>query len=433
MQLPTTETATEPVVGDRGSNRRNVAGFALTLSASLATFVFFGAQGILLARLLGPEMRGAFAATVLFPQALLFLGLLGATELMAGYAARGFPDVELRRSAARYGAFAGLISLTLCIALDWFLIRDEFRQVLPLAFLCAITLPLQQIRLSVQAVDHGQRNMTRYNVTRLISAAAFPVILGLGALLGLHDVRWCCIWLVVSQLLSFLLIQWGMRGSWFGPGAVPVRTGLRDARGLMLAWLANELLERLDVIILLLIASRETLGFYAAAAPMAAAMIIVPNTMGLYAFNRGARKDEIPSVRDAWRFMVGAVAVQFACALALAALLPFFINFLYGKDFEQTVKFAWLLLPAGSFKGLLQAADSYARARGKPSLGIRARLTCIPILILVAWFGYSTWGAYSIPIGLSFAQFVCFVMVARAVLRDVREHGHEIPEPVISI
>lgn len=425
MQLPATDVATEPVVGDREPSRRNVAGFALTLSASLATFVFFGAQGILLARLLGPQLRGAFAAAILFPQALLYLGLLGATELMAGYAARGLPDVELRRSAARYGAFAGLLSLALCIGLDWFLIRDEFRQVLPLAFLCAITLPLQQIRLSVQAVDHGQRKMTRYNVTRLISAAAFPTVLGIGALLGLHDLRWCCIWLVVSQLLSFLLIQWGMHGSWIGPGAVPVRTGLRDARGLMLAWLSNELLERLDVIILLLIASQETLGYYAAAAPMAAAMIIVPNTMGLYAFNRGARKDEIPSLRDAWRFLIGAVAVQFVCAVALAAMLPYFVTILYGKDFEQTVKFAWLLLPAGCFKGLLQAADSYARARGKPSLGIRARLTCIPILIAVAWGGYSFWGAYAIPIGLSVAQFVCFVLVARSVLRDVHEHAHE--------
>ena len=377
MQLPTRESATEPAESDREPSRRNVAGFALTLSASLATFVFFGAQGILLARLLGPQLRGAFAASVLFPQALLYLGLLGATELMAGYAARGLPDVELRRSAARYGAFAGVLSLLVCIALDWFLIRDEFRQVLPLAFLCAITLPLQQIRLAVQAVDHGQRNMTRYNITRLISAAAFPVVLGIGALLGLHDLRWCCIWLIVSQLLSFLLIQWGMKGSWFGPSAVPVTKGLRDARGLMLAWLSNELLERLDVVILLLIASQETLGYYAAAVPMAAAMIIVPNTMGLYAFNRGARKDEIPTVRDAWKFLIGAVAVQLVCAIALAAVLPYFVTLLYGQDFKQTAYFAWLLLPAGSFKGLLQAADSYARARGKPSLGIRARLTCI--------------------------------------------------------
>jgi len=427
IDIPTIVSAAEMGTGDRDSGRRGVAEFALSLSASLGTFVFFSVQGILLARLLGPEMRGAFAAAVLFPQALLYLGLLGASELMAGYAARGLPDTELRRSAARYGAFAGLLSLALCIALDWFLLPGEFRQVLPLALLCAMTLPLQQIRLSVQAIDHGQRNMTRYNVTRLISAAAFPLTLAIGALFGLHDIRWCCIWLVVSQVLSFLLIQWGMRGSWMGPSAVPLKSGLRDARGLIVAWLSNELLERLDVMILLLVASRETLGFYAAAAPMAAAMIIVPNTMGLYAFNRGARIEEIPSLRDAWRFLLGAMAAQIVCAIALGALLPIFVKVLYGKDFAQTVYFAWLLLPAGAFKGLLQATDSYARARGKPSLGIRARLMCIPVLLAVAWGGYSYWGTYSIPIGLSLAQFVCFVLVARSVLLDVHEHARQAP------
>ncbi len=411
--------------GDRESGGRGFAGFALTLSASLGTFVLFAIQGVLLARLLGPEMRGAFAAAVIFPQALLYLGLLGASELMAGYAARGLPDTELRRTAARYGAFAGFVSLLLCVSLDWFLIPSEFRQILPLAFLCALTLPLQQIRLSVQAIDHGQRNMTRYNVTRLISAAAFPLTLGMGALFGLHDIQWCCIWLVVSHVLSFLMVQWGMRGSWSGPGAVPLKSGLHEGRGLMVAWLSNELLERLDVMILLLVASRETMGFYAAAAPMAAAMIIVPNTMGLYAFNRGARKDEIPSLRDAWRFLFAAMGVQILCAMALGAFLPLFVNVLYGKDFSQTVYFAWLLLPAGAFKGLLQAADSYARARGKPSLGIRARLMCIPILLVVAWGGYGYWGAYSIPIGLSIAQLVCFILVARSVLCDVREHARQ--------
>ncbi len=89
------------------------------------------------------------------------------------------------------------------------------------------------------------------------------------------------LYLVCSQSIHSAGIKSvGHAGQLVGDGAVPVRSGLREARGLMLAWLANEALERLDVLILLLIASRQTMGFYAAAAPMAAAMIIVPNSLG---------------------------------------------------------------------------------------------------------------------------------------------------------
>jgi O-antigen/teichoic acid export membrane protein len=419
LPLPNDQAATE-----RYERRAKVAGFLLSLATSVGTFFFFAIQGILLARLLGPGQRGAFAAAVLFPQALLYLGLLGASELIAGYAARGLSDIELRRSAARYGAFAGTLSMLVCIALDWLLIPPQLRDYLPLAILCALSLPLQQIRLAVQAVDHGRRNMTRYNQVRLYASAAFPVTLGIGAMFGLSDLHWCCYWFLISQLLACMLIQWGMRGSWFGTGAVPVHTALRDARGLMLAWLSTELLERLDLLLfLLLVANDVTLGFYSAAAPIAGAMIIIPNTMGLYAFNRGARKDEIPNPRDVQRILWAGVAIQIGCAVSLGLLLPTLINICYGKNFSDTVIFAWLLLPAGVFRGLLQAVDSFSRARNKPGLGMRARLFSVPILIAIAYIGYPYLGAHSIPIGLSIAQFVCFVIVAVGVLKDVREHA----------
>ncbi len=228
-----------------------IAGPLATLLASLGAFGFFALQGILLARMLGPELRGAFAAAVLFPQALLYLGLLGAPELFAGYAARGTPDAPLRRSAARYGWWAGLLSLMVCLVLDFVLIRAEFRWVLPLACLCAITLPLQQIRLAVQAVDHGQRQLSRYNQGRLLAAAAFPIVLCLALLLKIHDITSVCWIFVGSQAIALLLAQRGMRESWQGPMAVSVPQAMSEARPLIAAWFASELLERIDMCLML--------------------------------------------------------------------------------------------------------------------------------------------------------------------------------------
>lgn len=414
-----------------------VAGPLATLSASLGAFGFFALQGILLARMLGPELRGAFAAAVLFPQALLYLGLLGAPELFAGYAARGIADAPLRRSAARYGLWAGMISAAVCLVLDFTMMRAEFRWVLPLACLCAVTLPLQQIRLAVQSVDHGGRQLRRYNQGRLMAAAAFPLFLCIAKLLHIADITSICWLFVASQACALLLAQRGMSQSWQGPQAVPLTQAASEARPLIAAWFASELLERLDMCLMLALVSDEaTLGYYAAAVPIAALLIIVPNAASLYAFNLGARSSEIPSLKYAWRVLVSGLAIQVVCACALAAVLPILVPLFYGDKFDATIMFAWWLLPAGMFRGLLQAIDGYLRARGQAVFSVIVRLLGTAILIFVATCTggiLERWNwdaAYAIPLGLSLALAFCFVVMSGAMLLDVWRHHQTHPKPV---
>ncbi|MCC6508594.1 MAG: hypothetical protein IT423_05780 [Pirellulaceae bacterium] len=406
-----------------------VSGPLATLGASLGAFAFFALQGILLARLLGPEMRGAFAAAILFPQTLLYLGLLGAPELFAGYAARGARDAPLRRSAAHYGFVAGLFSLALCLVLDFAFIRAEFRWVLPLACLCALSLPLQQIRLAVQAVDHGQRKLSRYNQGRLFAAAAFPLVLSVAIAAGIHSFAAICWLFVISQALALLLAQRGMSESWRGDLQVPVPQAMKEARPLIAAWLASELLERIDMCLMLaLVSNQASLGYYAAATPIAALLIIVPNAASLYAFNLGARSDEIPKLGAVWQLLVTGLVIQIVSAAALAVMLPYLVPMFYGDKFGPTVTYAWLLLPAGMFRGLLQAIDGYLRARGKAYIGVATRLTSLAILIIVAigargWLEQHAWdAAYAIPIGLSLALGFCFVVMSVVMLADVWRH-----------
>jgi enterobacterial common antigen flippase len=408
---------------------RRVAGPLATLGASLGSFAFFALQGVILARLLGPEMRGAFAAAVLFPQTLLYLGLLGAPELFAGYAARGADNNRLRRSAALYGCFAGLVSLIVCLVLNVAFIRAEFTWVLPLACLCSLSLPLQQIRLSVQAVDHGQRELSRYNQGRLLAAAAFPLILMAAYAFGITDLTSICVLFVVSQGLALLLAQRGMRESWRGETLVQVPQAVREARPLIAAWFSSELLERLDMCLMLALVSDEaTLGYYAAAVPIAALMIIVPNAASLYAFNLGARSAEIPTFNSVWKFLLSGLMIQIVTAVILAAMLPYLVVLFYGQRFAPTVMFAWFLLPAGIFRGLLQAIDGYLRARGKAIVGVVTRLIGTLILIVVATcagglleqLGFER--ALSIPLALSLALAFCFVVMSAVMLLDVLTH-----------
>lgn len=438
--------------------------FFLTLSASAGSFGFFAVQGIILARILGPAGRGVFAACVVFPQALLYVGLLGALELFAGFSAESGPTAKLRRSAALYGLAAGVLSTVVCIVLDILTIPFAQQEILPLAILCACSLPFQQVRLSVQAIDHGARNLTRYNQGRLLAAAAFPLTLVLAFAFGVfsdsrppatvadtavintaeelvgaserlaeepavaqeaitaaagHDLRVACILFFVAHLASLGVIRWGMDEPWIGPTAIPVRRALKRAKGLIGAWVTTEALERIDIVlVMILFADSELLGYYATAIPIAALMIIIPNSAGIYAFNKGARENEQLTRSEAWQFILLGLLIQAVCGCTLAVALPFLLPFIYGPKFSAAITFAWLLIPAGAFRGLLQAADSYLRARKKPGLGLRARLFAIPVLLIVSFAGAPVGGVYAVPVGLILAQLLCFVIVAAGVISD---------------
>ena len=126
------------LLGEPTGSWRQLAGVAGTLVVGFATFGLFAVQGILLARILGPEGRGEFAAIVAFPQMLLYLGLLGAAEIFARRAAQlpeGCSDTPLRLLAIRYGLATGLVFGLVCCLLAMVAMPQEKRYLAPMAML----------------------------------------------------------------------------------------------------------------------------------------------------------------------------------------------------------------------------------------------------------------------------------------------------------
>ncbi|WP_238383198.1 hypothetical protein [Rubripirellula obstinata] len=78
--------------------------FVWTVGFAFAIVALQLGQGILLARLLGPVGRGAYAAAVLYVQMLLYIGLLGGLEVICRHAANpSINQQKLRRAALWLG------------------------------------------------------------------------------------------------------------------------------------------------------------------------------------------------------------------------------------------------------------------------------------------------------------------------------------------
>ena len=157
--------------------------FAQTVGFAFAIVVLQMGQGVLLARLLGPEGRGEYAAAIFYVQMLVYAGLFGGLEVICRHAAEGeLARSQLRRSALRLGMVTGLGTTCLVIVLNLIAMPEDKRFLIPLAICCSLSVVGQQILFLMTAVDRGTGEFSKYNARRVFAAAAFPLLLLVAAI-----------------------------------------------------------------------------------------------------------------------------------------------------------------------------------------------------------------------------------------------------------
>ncbi len=399
--------------------------FGVTVGVAFAIVFLQLAQGILLARLLGPEGRGEYATAVLYLQLLLYVGLLGGVEVICRYAADPqFDRAALRRSALWFGMTAGAITTVVVIVFNSIALPADKRYLMPLACLCSLSLVGQQVMLIMTAVDRGAGNFGRYNAQRVFAAAVFPALMLLVAPWMSVSPTIAGVLFVVSSLLGMVVCLVGMRHPLSGASEPSVLKLVKEGRPYFFSMLATDLIERLDLLLVLWLAPLVTQGLYAAMVPAVYPLTVIPNTLGLFLFNAGARNDTRLQVRDVNRILGVSLSVQATTTVVFMLLIGPVVRFVYGEDFSGAVIFALWLAPVAALRGIIQGLDSYLKGRGRPLAPINSRVASGLILLVGTFLLYPTLQTLAIPTAALASQVVCLVWLSAIVYADCR---HDLP------
>lgn len=424
-----------------------------TLLAYGSMFGLFVLQGVLLARTLGPEQRGAYAAVVLYPQTLIYIGLLGSHLAVTRRAARIVGDAAVDRSspagaltaaadklpsatgraldalagsAVRTGLVTGIFTAAVAILLAWLALPADKQSLIPLCCLAALMLPCEHLRLNLLAVDQGAGVFRRFNFFNIFSAATLPVALLLFWLGGGANVSLVAAMAVLGPALGaglYLLVRG--RGPWTTPVDPPPQRLLREGAMDGAAVLGSDLFGRLDMLLMLWLASLTVQGYYAAAVPAVFLLLVGPNALAIFAFNRGARRPA--SGRELLTAGLLLASFQAAAASAFALLLPSLVALVFGDRFVGTIPFALALIPATAFNGCTVVIDGYLRGRGKSSAGLIARLAGAgAALSTVAWL-YGTHAEMSVPYAMAAGHLAVLTTMIAAAALDWSENRHVRP------
>lgn len=356
---------------------RTFAGVPLTLATTVLIAVAYLAAGIAIARALGPSGRGQLAALVLWATLSVQLALLGTNEATVYVTAR-YPRLRspLRRSLGRIIVAQAIAATGIFVAVAWWR-SDE--TALPIAALVvfAVWAALHIVMAQARGYVQGLLRIRAYNAIRLVGEAGPAIVVVTLALLGL---------LTVSTAAGGYLVALA------GGAALAVLVATQDGpgRSSLSAWrssvlrrsywsyalrafaaiLARRGNRSIDLLILtLVIAETEKLGFYAVAVTMGGSIAFIGASVGAVAFPRVAgTRGRGERHRQVDRYLAVTAGVSLLAAIFIALLADPLVRLVYGEDFAPAIPVVRLLAFSGAALSVQMLGAALLRGFGRPGL-----------------------------------------------------------------
>ena len=392
---------------------------ARTAGFNIASTAAAGLGGIILARALGPTVRGEYAAITAWFGVAQMVGGMGQPAALCFYVARDpgqAPDYVATSRAmmlvtAALALTAGMLFAPL-LADGRAGVATGYR----IAFgACIISFVAASYTFSLQAWD-----LHRWNVVRLIQP-----VLGLIAIVALWRLRQLSLHtaLVAIVVAMFLQLGWAYRCC-RQTGLAPGRAHVRLARPLgaygvaQIAAVAPAALNaQLDQLVLSQTVPPADLGRYAVAVSLTLLPIPLVSAIGNVAFPRlAAQRTVTGATRRLQRIaVVGSAWLATAMLVPLALAAYWLVPLIFGARYSGAVPLLWILTPGAVFLACGQVVGDLLRGRNRPIVvawaqGLAAVFTVALLFALLPFVGvYAAAIASTVAYGVALAVMIRYL------------------------
>ena len=400
----------------------------------MASTVAAGLGGILLARALGPTVRGEYAAISAWFGIALMVGCMGQPAALCFYVSRDPTRARLYVATSRAMMLAtGVMALGAGLLLSTLLSRGNpgvatgYR----IAFGTSIVAFVgASYTFSLQATD-----LHRWNVVRVSQPVLSLAAMGLLWYLRLLTLFTALFVVAVTMVLQLVWAYRCCRITGLAPGR-PKLGLVRPLSAYGVAQIAAltpaAVNANLDQLVLSQTVAPANLGRYAIAVSLTSVPIPLVAAIGNVAFPRLAARRAV--TEETRRLQL--IAVLGSAGLAAAMLLPlalvayWFLPLAFGEAYRGAVPLLWILTPGAIFLACNQVVGDLLRGRNHPAVvawaqGLAAIFTVVLLFALLPVVGVA---------GAAIASTISYGVALAAMLRSLwrlprhaRGSGHTVP------
>jgi O-antigen/teichoic acid export membrane protein len=411
------------VTDDRAEGRHTSTpgrSYAQTAVGSVIMLALNLMTGVLTARLLAPDGRGAVGAILGWAAMLAFLGGMGYRDGLSYAESRdGTRSAHILTSAVVSVAVLGVATLAIAELLVPLGFRAQTAEVVDLARIFLVLI-IPTIAYNTFGSLLGSRH--RFGLLNLQRVAQPLLYAGFLAVLWILDAVTVA-WVLAANLASFaivaaLVLAVLARESGFAAPDRPLvgeaaRYGLR-AYGGTIGQLANV---RLDLMVMPAILVADEIGYYVVAVSAASMVSGVFGSVEMAVFPLAARLPRADAVELVQRTARVTLFASLMVSAVLAVAAPILIDLLYGSEFSHGVPALRLLLPGIVMWSTASVIGGGLKALGHPQQASIAQLVGAAITVTGLVLTLRPLGIEGAAITSSLAYTAVFVMALRALVR----------------
>jgi O-antigen/teichoic acid export membrane protein len=394
---------------------------ARTAGYNVAGVTAAGLGGVIVARTLGPEMRGEYAAVTAWFGVALIIGSMGQPAALCFHVAHDPGNARGYVATSRaLMLVTGTATLVGGILLAPLLARGNAGLTMAYRIVFAASIVAfigASYTFSLQA-----RNLRWWNTVRVSQPVLSLVFLTVLWRLELLTLTAALIVLALTMLLQLGWAYYRCRSAGLVPGHAQARL-VRPLVGYGTAQIAAltpaTINAQLDQLVLSQAVPPATLGRYAIAVSCTLLPIPLVSAIGNVAFPRLASRRNVNDLarRMQWLGILGTACATTAALVPLALVAPWLIPRVFGPGYVGVVPLLWSLTPAGVFLACNQVTGDILRGRKRPLVVARAEglAAVFTVILLVALLPVV--GVYGAAIASTVAYGVALVMMLLSLRR----------------
>lgn len=407
---------------------------ARTAGFNVAAMVASGLGGIIAARVLGPTVRGEYAAVMSWFGLALVAGGMGQPAALCYYVAR---EPQRARDFVATSRIMMLTTGTLALIAGELLApilahgNGEVTASYRIAFAGTIVAFVSASYIaSLQGTD-----IPGWNLIRLIQPVLSTILFVVFWQFQLLTLRTAIIILTVTLVPQLGWAYRRCRSVDLAPGharRVLIRPLSAYGAAQIAALTPAVLNANLDQMVLSQTVPAADLGHYAVAVTLSLLPAPLVTAIGNVAFPRlAAQRDTAADTRRLQRRAVlVSLCLSAALLAALSAVAPWLVPLTFGSAFRAAVPLLWILAPGSVFLISGQVVADLLRGRNCPASVARAQgfAAIFTVILLIALLPVV--GVYGAAIASAVAYSISFAVMARRLWRlsgDVKISGHPAP------
>lgn len=345
------------------------------------------ASGPLLARAMGPEGRGQFAAImqpITLAGAVASIGIPAAATYFVAKGSYNGPSV-LRRGLILSSVFATLAYAMLIVYSDALSVAQGIsREFLLMIWLLIYVAALYQI---MRGYVQGRGRWRILDTERWVFAVARFVGVAVLALTAVSAAEDYALVSLGAFVICGVILWWPDKGRYHADRSLPplpyrVLTGYSLSAALgTIAAVANN---RIDQVLLPLMASSQDVGFYAVAVTVAEVPLILGTLAARDALYESSRGSHIMVVLKSISLYI---TCAFLLSIALALFAPMYMGILFGSSFVGAIGSVQILCIGTIFGCFALTMTAVISGAGKPALSSLIPLSGLAVTALGFWLG----------------------------------------------